>query len=333
MREIEYLSPSRINLWARDKETFFVRYLADAPRLNEPQTRPMAIGSAFDAQCKSYLHKELAAHHNTEVDERFILENIFAAQVDPDLHEWAKPHSEYVLEQYKSSGALYDLLFEIKKNKEASQHVRFEFEVKGAVMGEREGVTKTIGNVTLLGKPDMAFINEEGHQVILDWKVSGYCSPRTTSPMPGYLRLRSGGRNEFGAHKNALPIVYKGTKINGVTTLDQCNKEWATQLAVYSWLMGNPIGGDAIFAIDQVVCSQNPSNSGLPVLRFAEHRLLIDASFQRLLWNKICEMWDVVRSDHIFRDVSYEESKQRCHILTEFAKTGDEFDLECKRIV
>lgn len=326
MKTIEYISPTRVNMWRRDPEQFYLKYLSDAAKdlPKDPQTQPMAIGSAFDAYCKSFLHNELCEHHKQTPDERFNIDNIFNAQVEEPLRDWAKDHGTYIFEQYRSSGALYDLLLEIKRTP-TPESVRFEFEVKGAVSGVREAMSTKIGNVILLGKPDMSFTNHEGHQVILDWKVNGYCSPNPASPMTGYVRMRAAGRHEYGSHKQARITMYNGMKINFIHKLNDLNKDWATQLAIYSWLMGNPVGGDAIFAIDQVVCSPNPTVGGLPQLRFAEHRLLIDGEWQVQLFREICNMWDVITSDHIFRDMSYEESKARCAILDEMAEaSGDD---------
>ena len=52
MRQPEHLSYSSFSLWYKDRDEFFIRYLAEtkAPRL--PQERYMSIGSAFDAYAK-----------------------------------------------------------------------------------------------------------------------------------------------------------------------------------------------------------------------------------------------------------------------------------------
>ena len=56
MRKPEYLSPTSISLHEKDVDEFYSRYLADNKMPRMAQTQPMAIGSAFDAFCKSYLH-------------------------------------------------------------------------------------------------------------------------------------------------------------------------------------------------------------------------------------------------------------------------------------
>lgn len=314
MKTLEYISPTRYSIWKRDKEAFYMRYLAETRPPEEPQNQPMSIGSAFDAYCKNYLHKTLFGHDGKE--NKYALDTIFNAQVEEHNREWARPNGEYVFEQYRSSGALSDLLIELKHVPESA---RFEFEVKGAVSGFREPEVKTISNVTILGKPDVSFVNRDGHRILLDWKVNGYCSTRTTSPMRGYVRLRSAGRTEHGRHKDAMCQIYKGTKINYIHTLDELNADWAAQLAMYSWLLGNPVGGDDIVMIHQVCCSPNKSG-GLPEIRIAEHALLIDSKFQYNLFRELHDMWTACHNGHIFTDLDIESSKRQCEMLEEMSK-------------
>ena len=59
MRIPKSLSYSSLSLWEKDIDEFYAKYLSDhaAPRL--PQTPPMAVGSAFDAEVKAALHAAL----------------------------------------------------------------------------------------------------------------------------------------------------------------------------------------------------------------------------------------------------------------------------------
>jgi hypothetical protein len=307
MRNIEYLSPTSLKIWKTDKEAFYLQYLSDnrPPRL--PQNQPMSIGSAFDAYAKSYLYTQLfGAGHNPKYD----FEALFEAQVEPQNRDWARQHGAYAFDQYKSCGALADLMLDLKK---ANGEPRFEFEVRGAVHGYREAEQKQLSQVTLLGKPDVYFINEQGAEVILDFKVNGYCSRYAHSPLAGYVRMRSAGKTFHGTHKACQPMMVHGVTVNVATFLENIQPDWAAQLAIYAWLCGSPIGSKFITAIDQVVCDATKGH--LPALRFAEHRLMISAAFQEQVFRDAIDCWETVQSGWIFRDMSLEDSKARCELL------------------
>lgn len=296
-----------MSLWDKNKDEFYYRYLADNRPPRFPQTQPMAIGSAFDAYVKSYLHERLFGKDN---DPKFQLSAIFEAQVDEQHRDWALSNGKYVFEQYKQAGCLGDLMGELLK---ASSDPRFEFEVKGAVNGYREGVETDIAGVVLLGKPDVHYVNHAGVTVILDFKVNGYCSKSGASPLSGYIRMRSAGNTAHKQHKDCTPMNHLGMLINVAKYLEDQEKSWAQQLAIYGWLTGCPVGSEFLVAIDQVACA--PTVGGLPAIRFAEHRTRVGSNFQFGIFNKAAEIWETVHSDHIFRDKTKKASADHCASL------------------
>lgn len=316
MRTPTYLSPSAIAKWEVSVEGFYLHYLTDNPPPREQQNQAMAIGSAFDAYCKSFLHDKLFGKNHSDSN-RFGLTAIFEAQVEPQHREWAKRHGKYVFEVYKSSGALLDLLSDLQG---AQESPRFEFEVKGQVDGYREGIQKDFGSVVLLGKPDASYVNRNGNHVILDWKVNGYCSSYNTSPKPGYVRLRGMGGRTWGPHKNCSPMEVGGLTINIASTLEHCDEGWARQLSIYGWLCGEPVGGDFIVAIDQMSCKPSGVPEIPPEIRVAEHRIRVGKQFQQQIYNRAEEIWEILHSGHIFRQMSEADSKARCMLLDQQAE-------------
>lgn len=315
MRKLEYLSPTSIALWNKDREEFYLTYLAEdrAPRF--PQTRPMSIGSAFDAHVKSFLHEHLFGKDNNP---KFGLVTLFEAQVEPQNRDWAWEHGKQAFEYYRASGALADLMTDLAQ---AIGTPRFEIEVKGAIAGQREGVTRKLDkDVVLLGKPDVFYINKHGVHVILDWKVNGWCS--RASPKPGYIKLRSGSgvMTVGGPHKDCIPMMWKGQMINCGQYLNQVDAEWAAQLAIYGWLCGVDVGEEFITAIDQFACKEVPGQK-YPEVRIAEHRLRVHPDFQWQVFGRAQEIWEIVHSNHIFRDLGVEESRNKCGLLDERAKS------------
>lgn len=300
MRTPKYLSPTSLNKWETDPEEFYLQYLADQRPPRMPQTEPMAVGSAFDAYIKNYYHKALF----DTVDPRFEFETIFEDQVDKHNRDWARDAGKYVFECYKTSGALADLLTELQASE---SEPRFEFKLQSEING-----------VPLLGKPDLFFIHKSGVPIILDWKVNGFCSKYAKSPNRGYLRVRDGwtgvpSRNANAIHRDAHPMSHNGVIINIAECLETTCKEWATQLGTYAWLCGAPIGSEFVVAVDQIVAK--PYIPNRPKLRIAEHRALICKNYQLKTIARYSELWEIIHSNHIFRDLSFEDSSIRCSTL------------------
>lgn len=313
MKMLEYLSPTRINMYYQDPQQFYLNYLSEFRPDREPQTAPMSVGSAFDAFAKSYLYEALFGKGS---DPKYSRDALFEAQVEKQHRDFALEAGAYAFSEYKKSGALADLLLELQGS---IVKPRFEFEVKGVIDGKREGVTRNVGPVTFLGKPDVFFINTAGAHVILDWKVNGYLSKHPPSPMKGYVRLRQNTINK-GQHKDCHLINDKGIMINGMCCLEDCNEDWARQLTIYAWLCGEDIGGDFIVAVDQLVCKAD-GYSNYPDIRVAEHRLKVRKEHQWRIFAQAQFIWEVVSSDHFFREFSKEESQARCTALDELAKS------------
>ncbi len=310
MRTPEYLSPTSVKLYAEDTEEFYFRYLSDTRIPRFPQTQPMAAGSAFDAYVKSYLHNSLFGKGH---DVRYELGTIFQEQVEEHNRDWAWEHGRLIFEEYKKSNCLADLMLELSH---AVGKPRFEFTVKDDING-----------IPLLGKPDVFFINNFGARVVYDWKVNGYCSPRTKSPMKGFVKLRTKLQSEYypSVHKNCQLKLVNGILINTAMCLEDGDKGWADQLAIYSWLLGEEIGSEEIlFGIDQVC---GPADK----MRFATHRLRISPEYQFNLFELIKQIWNVIDSGWIFRNMTEEQSKARCELLDQRGKVmAGEEDVEIR---
>lgn len=318
MRRREYLSHSAVKMFYDDTEQFFIRYLSEERCDNEPQTQPMSIGSAFDAYAKSYLHGHLFGKNHKHSAE-FEFDTLFPKQVESQHRDWALEHGRYVWACYRDSGALADLLLDLSS---AIGEPRFEIELVSRI--------STVGGdeqIPLLGKPDIFFINNAGCPVIIDWKVNGYCSKSPPSPKPGFLKIRSTDQSKCsGEHKNAKPGMFQGMLINTAANLEQVDQDWGNQLSMYGWLCGADVGDEFLVGIDQLVCKKDATP--YPTIRVAEHRTKAGRQNQLDLFDRIAHCWDVISSDHIFRDLTPEESANRCLALEAKAKSFRESDPE-----
>src|SRR4051812_41790712 len=106
MRNIEYLSPSAIDLYKSNQRDYYLNYLTPNKIPRQPQTKPMSVGSAFDSYIKSYLHEKL---FGKGYDPKFDLETLLTAQVEKQNLDWARVNGKYVFEMYLKSGAATDL--------------------------------------------------------------------------------------------------------------------------------------------------------------------------------------------------------------------------------
>lgn len=302
MKIPKFLSPTSLHIWESDREEFYLKYLSGVQQQEKAQTLAMAVGSAFDAYVKS----SLVRHIFGNTPEGYSLSELLEEQVDPGIMTAAQEAGLYTYNKYVSSGAYAELLDWICRS---TSPPRFEFKLTGEVDG-----------VPLLGKPDCCF-SHDGALVVLDWKVNGYCSASPTSPKKLYAYCRDTWeptlevkrtRGGDGPHKSYVPMDFHGFTI-GSHYLDDVDKTWADQLAIYMWMLGEPVGFDkAIACIDQIVAK--PTDSW-PLLRVAQHRCRISSFWQHSLVRRLKLCWEVIQSGHIFTELTREESDSRCEVL------------------
>lgn len=304
MRIPTYLSPSSLSLWESDREEFYLKHLAETrvPRL--PQKDYMAVGSAFDAYVKSALH---AALFGEGADSEFEFETIFTEQVEEQNRDFCYEAGAYVYECYKLSGAYDDLLSDLKKSQSDPQ---FEFRLD-----------KEVAGIPLMGRPDCRYIHESGAHVILDWKVNGFCSKYGATPYKYYSMIRDGwdvstavpSRACSQAHKNYKPIMHCGVEIGSHYLEDTC-KDWADQLSIYGWMLGEEVGSeDTIVCMDQIASKYREDKK--PLLRIANHKCRISTEWQNQLVLRLTSCWKTIQSGHIFTDVTEKDSLERQEVL------------------
>lgn len=312
MRTPKYLSNTSISLFYKDRMEFYLKYLADERPPRFKQTRPMSVGSAFDAFVKHYIMEKLLGKDS--IPPEFERDTIFTTQVEEHHRDWARVAGEHVFECYKRSGALADLMIELEL---ADVQPRFEFTVQ-----------RTIRGVPLLGKPDIWFITKDGMHVLIDWKVNGYCASRSVSPKKGYIKIVDGwdhsvtkaSKSHKTPHKDAQVLKVGGIMCNVAVHLEDVDIGWANQTALYGWLMGEEIGAKFMTGIDQIVAKPNKPK---PLLRIARHRCRVSAAYQQGLWLRIKKVWDTIQSGHIFDEMPREKSVKRQEMLDGYHKAYD----------
>lgn len=309
-RQPEYLSPSALGCFEQDPVEYYRRYVSPVKPPKLLQTQPMSAGSSFDAYVKSFLFEKV--YGKTHADsEKYSIESLLASQVEQHNRDWARRAGAYVFQCYKDSGALADLMLEIHA---AVDEPRFEFEIRG-IIGVEVG---TKMGVPLLGKPDLRYVHKLGAHIIHDWKVNGFCGRYNTSPMPGYIEVRDETGYKKGVHPDAFIQRFKGVFINTGAYLETYNADWATQLATYGWLLGEPVGREFVVSVDQV-CGNGTklTTAGWPALRFAHHRIRVSEKYQYAAMQKYQNLWGILTDEpfYFFRNLSFEESAKKCEML------------------
>lgn len=307
MRLPKYMSPTSLKMWVTDRKQYYLNYLADPRPEKPPQTVPMAVGSAFDAYVKSFMVEKI----NGSVDPAFEFTTIFEAQVEKQNRDLALVDGKAVFDHYVKCGALADIMLDLEG---AVGRPRFETSIEGFV----SALSLAIGDVPMLGKPDIYFFTKYGIRVIFDWKVNGYYSARAISPHPGYRRIRTVDAESGRSHPKAMIMDHKGYKISASHPLCSVNKDWAAQLAIYAWLLGEPVGGSFIVAIDQIACG--PDGIGGRHQRVAQHRSIVTEQFQKDVFLSAHRAWEQIKTGHIFDNMSREDSDRQCLLIQSMAE-------------
>lgn len=282
MRKPQYLSYSSFKLFESEPETFYRRYITDIIQPRDKQNFYMAIGSAFDAFVKADLYKIFINDGNPEYEKQ----TLFETQVEPQVRDLAWKDGHTLYDMYKKSGAYDDLMKDMK----GCINPQFESTLEGQIEG----------GVVLLGKPDIKYINSSGARVIHDWKCSGFYSKTRPSPRQGYISKYPGKT----MHTKCVPFRHRGALINSNCPMNLYCKDWAEQLTMYAWVLGEPIGGDYILTIDQLIVDN--------VYRYSA---LCDGVWQRDLYNRIKRCWDACQTGHIFLNLPYEQNLAKAEAI------------------
>lgn len=337
MRVPNALSPSAMLLWSDNKEEYCIRYLCDNRPEREPQTPAASVGSSFDAWVKSNLH---AALFGENADPAYTFNAMFEDSVEPQNRDQARAEGLDCFDNYIQSGAYDDLLKDMQEAKEEPSFERTE--------------NCMIDGVPISGKPDARYVDKFGNHIILDWKVRGYHSNYNQSPTKGFMLCRDGhgwvernltkkqldlkkagaevvGKNSNThnkSHKDFKPFDLNGRTINEAY-FETCKREYAVQLCMYGWMLGEGVGSENMVAcIDELCCK--PVEGEKPLIRVANHCARISKDFQLELLATLKQLWEGINSGHVFNDLSREENDEKLQILSlkAIGAVSDGSDLE-----
>ena len=208
---------------------------------------------------------------------------IFESQVEPQNRDFALTAGKRVFKAYKLCGAYDDLLKQLQQSVEPP---RFEFKVDGLIEG-----------VPFTGKPDCRFVLDLGQgriPCIYDWKVRGYCSKYGASPSKGYATCLDGFVGKASRSQGKEHAMYKAMDFRGLTInsgyMEFCNDEYADQLCLYGWLLGEKIGDENTVLGIEELCAKFMGEGNPPTLRYARHRGRVKADYQLKLAERVTDL-------------------------------------------
>lgn len=312
MRQPKFYSASNIGTFFQDKRDYYLKYLSDN-KVRDPQTPAMALGSAFDARIKAYLHKRYVGNGDPE----FEFDNLFVSQVEEQNRDILLETSKIVYKAYVESGALKRLCVILDK----AEDIGMEYRLEGDIFG-----------VPFCGYPDLTF-SLNGQPVIFDFKVNGYFSKNGIGPKKYYSWIE-GGLNSTGKplrgdkqkHKDAVISDWHGLPYCSNFPFELVDEKWAFQMMIYHWLKGVDPCDLPLIGIEQISCQPNK-------IRVAQFRGMVSNDFIANCESKIKHVYNTVTTlvdgyPHIFENLSKEDNDLLCVTLDGVANIPNETDLD-----
>jgi len=261
----------------------------------------MAFGSAFDSFVKHALVRHLYGEQAVQRGEPYHLETLFASTVDPEQQAWAWETGKWAFSKYQEFGAFDALLSEMK---DAKSLPKFEDNLNATI-------TLPSGTqIPLHGYPDGWYRNAEDQLIILDWKCNGYKAKSNISPRKHYILQRP----KLTPYKTATVKEFNGITINEGICFSEVSPEWATQILLYSWMLGEPVGHSPVVAqIDQILLKPSKTEQEIltPGCRIVTYRSLILEEFQQKVISQLEDVWKAVQRGSIYLNMDEEEAHQR----------------------
>ena len=278
-----YLSASSLKMIENMPSTFFIDRLSGEERLPEEQGLPASVGSAFDYFIKIYLAQKMEWHGTVGGKLENMRNTLYKGMYSETERGrfYGKSVSEILWalnvtnpENKMEAAGAGKLIFEAyKKTPMSKPDAYVDIEIHSKYTLKHNGT-----EVPMFGKGD-AIVKAPGGIAPKDWK----CSYGIVSPTKGYKTVWRNGVNS-SPHKD-----YKKD-----TPMELINPDWATQLCIYNWMMGNQIGNVSYGYIDQAFFKNNE-------VCIAEYEGVITPDFQHRVADRIVSAWNSLRDGSFLR--------------------------------
>ena len=258
MKTPRSLSYSSMTLWEKNPEEFYLRYLAEHPAPRLPQEPPMAVGSRFRRLRQG--RPATTILFGTAVDPQFAFEAIFESQVEPQCRDFALTAGQARLRRLQAVRRL-------RRTARAAEAVRRAAPLR--VQGRWHHCRRCRSPASRTAASCSTSASDCIH-CILDWKVRGYCSSMPPARRKGYMLCRDGYQSDKPSkshgtqHTNYLAYNHRGLTINA-GYMEYCNDEYADQLCLYGWLLGEKPGDENVVGmIEEIVAKPADARAAAP---------------------------------------------------------------------
>ena len=279
----------------------------------------MAVGSAFDAYVKAALNYVL---YGTAVSPKFEFGEIFESQVEPQNRDFALKAGKHVFRAYKLTGLSTNCFL-------CSDNPSSRRDSSSRSMGHcRCSLHRKAGlplRARLWAGSDPLHPGLESSGLLLEV----CCQPvEGLYALPGRLPEREAEQESHNTeHTNFLEYNHRGLTVNA-GYMEHCNDEYADQLCLYGWLLGEkPSDENVVGMIEEIV--SKPANP-TPLLRVANHRARVKADYQQKLLERVGRCWQAITTGNVFPDLTPEENTGRREVLEDMAvslgKTAGAYD-------
>jgi hypothetical protein len=249
VKKVNYLSPSSLRQIEEDPLGFYLKRMAPKPETPIEDSFPPSFPSSVGQAFDGYVKECIAGLAGVAVVPP-LAETVAKVVVEPDR---ALAMGGRLLAHYGRSAALGNLLLEGPQ--------ALEVRVDGSIDG-----------VPVRAQIDCILRGS----IPIDWKVAGANRPGDVSPMKGYMRC-------LDSRKPGEPVAHK---LAGLP-LDEIDEDWATQMTIYSELLGTKVVG-----IEQVIV-------GPDYARFATYRTTISDAFREKVKARLREAWAKITEERV----------------------------------
>lgn len=248
VRRVNYLSPSSLRQIEEDPVGFYLNRLG--PKLEKPiaEAYPPSFPSSVGLAFDGFVKEAISGLSG--IISPPLIETLNKVVVEPDR---AMAMGGRLLANYAKSAALGTLLLE--------GPTALELRVDGSIDG-----------VPVRAQIDCVLRGN----IPLDWKVASANRPGETSPAKGYLRCYDSRDPGNPKQHEKFPLGIEGI-----------NEDWATQLTIYSELLGSKT-----VAIDQVLV-------GDVWARFAQFRTTVGDEFREKVKARLRDAWAKIVEERV----------------------------------
>ena len=255
MKTPRSLSYSSLTLWEKNPEEFYLRYLADTRPRGCPKSRRWPWAAASTPTSSPPCTPACSAQGS---DPQFAFETIFESQVEPQCRDFALHGRPARLRRLQADRGLRRTACRCC-NSPSSRRASSSRSM-ASLPARRSPASRTAASCW----------TSAWDRSTASWTGKSAATARkyATSPSKGYMLCRDGyqsdkpSRSHGTQHTNFLEFNHRGLTINA-GYMEYCNDEYADQLCLYGWLLGEKPGDENVVGMIEEIVAKPASPAPL----------------------------------------------------------------------